>query len=197
MMNLIWLLLLVIGIVYAACTGNIAAIAPAIISGGEQTVALCLTLLAILGFWLGLARIAEKSGLLYLLARLLSPLLRPLFPSLRRNPQAMQNIVLNFSANLLGLGNAATPFGLRAMQSMQADNREPDTATDGMCTLLVLNTAGLALIPTTVIALRAANSSGNPTATVGVTFIAGLCATAAGLTADWLLRRNRRRRRMR
>lgn len=197
MMNLIWLLLLVTGIVYAACTGNIQTIAPAIISGGEQTVALCLTLLAILGFWLGLARIAEQSGLLYLLARLLAPLLRPFFPSLRRNPQAMQNIVLNFSANLLGLGNAATPFGLRAMQAMQAENRDPDTATDGMCTLLVLNTAGLALIPTTVIALRAANNSDNPTATVGVTFIAGLCATTAGLVADWLLRKARRRRRTR
>lgn len=195
MMNLIWLLLLVIGIVYAACTGNVAQIAPAIISGGEQAVALCLALLAILGFWLGLARVAEKSGLLYLLARLMAPLLRPFFPSLRRNQRAMQNVVLNFCANLLGLGNAATPFGLKAMQAMQADNRDPDMATDGMCTLLVLNTAGLALIPTTVIALRAANNSSNPTATVAVTFLAGLCATTAGLCADWLLRTARKRRR--
>ncbi|MGI6357286.1 MAG: nucleoside recognition domain-containing protein [Bacillota bacterium] len=188
MMNLIWMLLMAIGIVYAACTGSIAAISPAIVSAGEQTVTLSLTLLAVLGFWLGLARVAEKSGLLHGLALLLAPILRPLFPSLTKNPQAMQNIVLNFSANLLGLGNAATPFGLKAMQAMQKKNPDPETATDGMCTLLVLNTAGLALLPTTVIALRAANQSADPMATVGVTFVAGLCATAAGLLVDRLLR---------
>ncbi len=195
MINLIWLLLVAIGIVYAAVAGRIADISAAIIAGGEQTVTLSLSLLAILGFWLGLARVAERSGLLYLLARWLAPILRPLFPSLRHNPQAMQNIVLNVSANLLGLGNAATPFGLKAMQAMQEKNRDADTATDGMCTLLVLNTAGLALIPTTVIAMRAANRSTNPTATVGVTFVAGLCATIAGLLVDRLLRGRRRRRR--
>jgi spore maturation protein A len=195
MMNLIWVALIVIGIVFAALTGRIDVISPAIISGGEQAVSLCIALAAILSFWLGLARVAEKSGLLTILARAIAPLLRPLFPSLRNNPEAMQNIVLNFSANLLGLGNAATPFGLKAMQAMQKRNRDPETATDAMCTLLVLNTAGLALIPTTVIALRAANGSENPTATVGVTFLAGLFATVTGLTADWVWRTFRRRKR--
>lgn len=196
MMNLIWLLLMVSGIVFAACTGHMESISAAMVSGGEQTVSLCIALLAILGFWLGLAKIAEKSGLLRVLARVLSPVLRPFFPTLRRNPQAMQHVILNFSANLLGLGNAATPFGLQAMQAMQEKNQDPETATDAMCTLLVLNTAGLALIPTTVIALRVANGSTSPTATVGVTFVAGLIATLVGLTVDWLFRAaNRKRRR--
>lgn len=197
MMNLIWVVLLGCGIIYAAFTGRMELVSQAIVGGGEQTVALCLALVATLSFWLGLARVAERAGLLTALSRLLSPLLRPLFPSLRRNPEALQNVVLNFSANLLGLGNAATPFGLKAMQAMQDQNPDRDTATDGMCTLLVLNTAGLALIPTTVIALRAANGSSNPTATVGVTFFAGLIATITGLTVDWLLRTASRRQRRR
>lgn len=194
-MNLIWTLLIVSGIIFAACTGHMDAISSAMVSGSEQAVSLCIALLAILGFWLGLAKVAEKSGLLRVLAHVLSPVLRPLFPSLRKNPQAMQHVILNFSANLLGLGNAATPFGLQAMHSMQEKNQDPETATDAMCTLLVLNTAGLALIPTTVIALRAANGSSNPTATVGVTVVAGLIATLVGLLADWLFRTVSRKRR--
>ncbi|MGI6343908.1 MAG: nucleoside recognition domain-containing protein [Bacillota bacterium] len=188
MMNRIWLIMIVVGLLVAAGSGRAAEISAAITSGGEQAVALSIGLLATLSFWLGLARVAEKSGILNLLARLVSPLLRPLFPSLRCNQEAMQYIVLNFCSNLLGLGNAATPFGLKAMQAMQRANRRPERATDGMCTLLVLNTAGLALLPTTVIALRAASGSSNPTATVGVTLLAGSIATSVGLLVDLVAR---------
>lgn len=194
MMNLTWLVMILAGIVVAASTGRIDTVAQAIVNGGEQSISLSLSLLAVLTFWLGLARVAEKAGLLQALARMIAPLLRPLFPSLRGNEEAMKHIVLNFCANLLGLGNAATPFGLHAMQAMQNQNQKPDTATDAMCTFLVLNTAGMTMIPTTVIALRAANGSSNPTAVVGITFFAGIIATIVGLIVDLVCRKLSRQR---
>lgn len=187
-MNIVWLLMVVVGVLAAATCGRMEVISSAIVSGSEQAVSLAIALLAILSFWLGIARVAEKAGLLEILARMLAPLLRPLFPSLKENDPALRHIVLNFTANLLGLGNAATPFGLRAMQAMQAKSRHKDEATDAMCTLLTLNTAGLTLVPTTVIALRAASGSSNPTATVGVTLLSGLVGITVGLVVDRLLR---------
>lgn len=187
--------MVLIGIIAAAASGSIDLVAKSIATGGEQAVTLSLALLAVLSFWMGLARVAEKSGLLEALARILSPFLRPIFPSLRRNPEAMKHIVLNFSANLLGLGNAATPFGLKAMRAMQDANTDPQTATDAMCTFLVLNTAGMTLIPTQVIALRAAYGSQNPTLTVGASLLAGAIATIVGLAVDAIWRGTRRRRR--
>ncbi len=188
MMNSVWVLMILGGILAAAVNGRIDVVAKSIVSGGEQAINLSLAMLAVLSFWMGIARVAEKAGLLQVLARLLTPFLRPLFPSLWNNQEAMRHVVLNFAANLLGLGNAATPFGLKAMHAMQQANRERETATDGMCTLLVLNTAGLTIIPTSVIALRAAYGSQDPTATVGVTFLAGMVATMVGLIVDFLFR---------
>ncbi|HBK86828.1 MAG TPA: spore maturation protein [Firmicutes bacterium] len=181
------------GIIAAAATGQIDLVAKSIVSGGEQAITLCLALVAVLSFWMGIARVAEKAGLLRVLARLLVPFLRPFFPSLRDDDEALKHIVLNFSANLLGLGNAATPFGLKAMRAMQDKNSDPDTATDAMCTLLVLNTAGMTFIPSSVIALRAASGSQDPTATVAITLLAGVVATSTGLVADYLFRRLRHR----
>lgn len=192
MMNLVWVLMILGGIIAAAVNGRIDVVANSIVSGGEQAITLCLALLAVLSFWMGLARVAERAGLLQLLARLLSPFLRPLFPSLKHNQEAMRHVVLNFAANLLGLGNAATPFGLKAMHAMQEANRDKETATDAMCTFLVLNTAGMTIIPSSVIALRAAYGSQDPTATVAVTLFAGLVATIAGLIVDYLFRTFRR-----
>lgn len=192
MMNLVWVLMILGGIIAAAVNGRIDVVANSIVSGGEQAITLCLALLAVLSFWMGLARVAERAGLLQLLARLLSPFLRPLFPSLKHNQAAMRHVVLNFAANLLGLGNAATPFGLKAMHAMQEANRDKETATDAMCTFLVLNTAGMTIIPSSVIALRAAYGSQDPTATVAVTLLAGLVATIAGLIVDYLFRTFRR-----
>ncbi|HHW98908.1 MAG TPA: hypothetical protein GX738_04665 [Firmicutes bacterium] len=192
MMNLVWVLMILGGIIAAAVNGRIDVVANSIVSGGEQAITLCLALLAVLSFWMGLARVAERAGLLQLLARLLSPFLRPLFPSLKHNQEAMRHVVLNFAANLLGLGNAATPFGLKAMHAMQEANRDKETATDAMCTFLVLNTAGMTIIPSSVIALRAAYGSQDPTATVAVTLLAGLVATIAGLIVDYLFRTFRR-----
>lgn len=192
MMNLVWVLMILGGIIAAAVNGRIDVVANSIVSGGEQAITLCLALLAVLSFWMGLARVAERAGLLQLLARLLSPFLRPLFPSLKHNQEAMRHVVLNFAANLLGLGNAATPFGLKAMHAMQEANLDKETATDAMCTFLVLNTAGMTIIPSSVIALRAAYGSQDPTATVAVTLLAGLVATIAGLIVDYLFRTFRR-----
>ncbi|NLW17647.1 MAG: spore maturation protein [Firmicutes bacterium] len=197
MMNVVWLVMILGGILAAAVGGRIEVVANAIVSGGEQAITLSLALLAVLSFWMGLARVAERAGLLGTLARILAPLMRPLFPSLRRNPEALRHIALNFAANLLGLGNAATPFGLKAMHAMQETNPDKDTATDAMCTFLVLNTAGMTIIPSSVIALRAAYGSQDPTATVAVSLLAGLAATIAGLIADYTFRKLNRSRRQR
>jgi spore maturation protein A len=188
MMNFLWLLMVVGGIIAAAATGQIDVVATSIVNGGERAITLCLALVAVLSFWMGLARVAEKAGLLQVFARFLAPLLRPFFPSLRHNREAMQHVVLNFSANLLGLGNAATPFGLKAMHAMQEKNPDKDTASDAMCTFLVLNTAGMTIIPSSVIALRAAYGSLEPAATVAVTLLAGLAATIVGLIVDYFMR---------
>lgn len=191
-MNLMWLVMVFAGILVAAANGRIDTVATSIVKGGEQAVSLSLALVAVLCFWMGLARVAEKAGFLEILARFFAPILSPLFPSLKKNREALKYIALNFSANLLGLANAATPFGLKAMHAMQAQNKNREVATDAMCTLLVLNTAGMTLIPTSVIALRAAYGSINPTATVGVTLLAGLAATISGLLLDYCFRRRGR-----
>jgi len=183
MMNLVWVLMILGGIIAAAVNGRIDVVANSIVSGGEQAITLCLALLAVLSFWMGLARVAERAGLLQLLARLLSPFLRPLFPSLKHNQEAMRHVVLNFAANLLGLGNAATPFGLKAMHAMQEANRDKETATDAMCTFLAINTSSVTLIPATIIAYRAAADSANPAEIIGAAIIATTASTIVAIIA--------------
>jgi spore maturation protein A len=153
-----------------------------------QAVSTALDLLGIMALWLGLTRIAQEAGTVDALARWLTPLTRRLFPSLDPHGEAMRWIQLNLSANLLGLGSAATPFGLRAMEAMQRDNPHPDTATDAMCTLLAMNTTSVTLIPATMIALRALYGSKSPADILLPSLLATLCASAVALSLDALLR---------
>lgn len=190
MLNLIWVILLAAGLLAAAVNGNIGIVTEAALAGAAKAIDLAFNLAAGMLLWLGLLALLRESGLLQKLARLLSPLLLRLFPDLDRDSEAFGNIVLNFSANLLGLGNAATPFGLKAMQELNRANPRPDTATDGMITLLVLNTTAPTLLPTTIIALRAAMGSGNPAEIVPICFAASLFGMAVGLAAHFWLRRH-------
>ncbi len=188
MINLIWLFLLAIGIVYAGLQGRIDVVTQSAISAAEGAVSLSLKLIGVMCLWLGMMKIAELAGIVKFISRLLSPLLCFLFPSVPRNHPAMGAIIMTLSANLLGLGNAVTPLGIKAMQGLQQLNHKKDTASDGMCTLLALCTAGFTLIPATIIAIRSAAGSVNPTEIVAPTLIVSFMATVSVIVADRICR---------
>lgn len=194
MMNGIWLGLFLIGILVAAVTGKIELVTEGVLSGAKDGVIVSFGLISIIAFWLGMMRIAESAGLVAGLSRLVRPLARWLFPSVPADHPAMGSLIANMSANLLGLGNAATPLGLKAMRELQELNAHSDTASDAMCTLLALNTASLTLIPATMIGLRMQFHSLAPTAIVAATILATLVATAAAIWLDRLFRGHANRR---
>lgn len=190
MVNWIWLFFIGAGFVVAAVRGNIESVTQAVFEGAKNGVTVSFGLISILVFWLGLMRIAEDSGLLRKLAVLLRPIVRLLFPDVPKDHPALGYIMSNMSANILGLGNAATPMGIKAMQELQRLNPDKDTATPAMCTLLALNTASITLIPTTLIAIRMNYDSANPAEIVGTTLMATAIATLAAILADrWYRRR--------
>ncbi len=188
LLNVIWLLLLASGIIAAACNGNIEVVSQAALGAARDAVEVCFNLIGIMALWLGIMKIAEKGGLIRILAYLLNPLLKWLFPSIPAGHPAMGAIVLNLSANMLGLGNAATPFGMKAMQEMQQLNGGSDQASPAMCTFLALNTSCITLIPATIIGIRVSYGSANPTEIVGACIFATCCASVVAVTLDWLFR---------
>ncbi|MDF2720539.1 MAG: nucleoside recognition protein [Paenibacillus sp.] len=178
------------GFAVAAVQGNVDEVTKAVFDGAKNGVTISFGLISILVFWLGIMRIAEDSGLLNKIAALLRPVVRMLFPDVPKNHPAIGYIISNMSANMLGLGNAATPMGIKAMQELQTLNPDKETATPAMCTLLALNTASITLIPTTLIAIRMTYHSANPAEIVGTTLIATAIATVAAIAADrWCRRR--------
>ena len=170
-MNYIWYFLIVISIVFGAINGTLNEVANAIFSGTELAVKIVLTLLGIMTFWLGIMKIAEKSGIVEWLSKLLTPIAKWIFPEIPKNSPIIGDIAMNFSANALGLANAATPIGIKAMEGMQELNKDKQSASDPMCTLLAMNTAGFQLIPATVIAILAANGCERPTEIIVPTLI--------------------------
>ncbi|MGC5324497.1 nucleoside recognition domain-containing protein [Brevibacillus sp. SYSU BS000544] len=189
MLNMIWLGLILISVVVAAVNGKIEVISQASFEGAKTGITVCFGLLSVLIFWMGIMRIAEKSGLLSVVARILSPLVSRLFPDVPKDHPAIGYIISNMSANLLGLGNAATPMGLKAMEELQKLNPNKHVASPAMCTLLAINTASITLIPTTMIAIRMQYGSVNPFEIVGTTILASFIATIAALLADRFYRR--------
>lgn len=184
MVNKIWLALILIGFLFAAIKGDINSVTRAAFDGAATGVTVCFGLISVLVFWLGIMRLAEASGLVKALSKLLGPVVSFLFPDVPKNHPAMGYILSNMSANLLGLGNAATPMGIRAMQELQELNPDKTTASPAMCTLLALNTASITLIPTTLIAIRLNFHSANAAEIVGSTLLATAIATAAAIMAD-------------
>ena len=189
MVNIIWAGLILIAIIYSLLTGKIDTINSGILTHATSGVNLILEMMPLIVLWTGIMKIAEKSGLLQVFARALNPILRRLFPSLPKNHLALGYIASNIGANMLGLGSAATPFGLKAMDELQKDNPKKDTATEAMITFLVLNTGGVTLIPTTVIALRLMNGSANPTEIIITSILATAVSSASGLILDYFIRR--------
>lgn len=191
MVNWIWLFFIVISVVVAAMNGRIDAVTQAAFDGAKSGVTISFGLISIMVFWLGMMRIAEDAGVLKKLAKLLSPIVRRLFPDVPPNHPAMGYIMSNLSANLFGLGNAATPMGIKAMQELQKLNPDQTAATPAMCTLLALNTSSITLVPTTLIAIRMNYGSANPAEIVGTTLAATFVATGAAILADrWYRRRS-------
>lgn len=188
--NKIWLALILIGFLFAAVKGDINVVTQAAFEGAATGVTVCFGLISVLVFWMGVMKLAEESGLVKVISRLLGPVVSYLFPDVPKNHPAMGYILSNMSANLLGLGNAATPMGIRAMQQLQELNPDKETASPAMCTLLALNTASITLIPTTLIAIRMNYHSANPAEIVGSTLLATAIATFAAIAADrWCRKR--------
>lgn len=179
MVNIIWAFMAIVGIIYAMFNGTMDEVNKAIFEGADEAVKLSIGLISILVFWLGIMKIAEEAGILRLLTRLLRPIVVWLFPEIPKNHPALGYILSNFTANIFGLGNAATPLGIKAMEQMK-ELSGTDTASRSMITFLAINTAGLTVIPTTVIAIRMQYNSASPTEIVGTTIIAtGLSLIAA------------------
>lgn len=184
MINYIWLFMILSGIIAAVIQGRVDLVTTAALNGAKDAVAVCIGLISILVFWLGMMRIAQDAGLLEKLANLMRPVAKFLFPTVPLDHPAMGYILSNMSANLFGLGNAATPMGIKAMEELQKLNPDPKTATPAMCTLLALNTSGLTLIPTTIIGIRLKYGSSDPTDIIGPTILATFVATSIAILLD-------------
>src|SRR5690625_5137927 len=166
MVNIIWASMAIIGILYAMINGTMEDVNKAVFESASEAVTLSIGLISVLVFWLGIMRVAEKAGILKGLAKLFRPIISRLFPEIPKDHPAMGYILSNITANLFGLGNAATPMGIKAMEQMKQSSGT-DTASRSMITFLALNTSGLTLIPTTVIAIRMQYNSVSPTEIVG------------------------------
>ena len=170
-MNYIFYFLVVSSIIIGAFTGKLNDVVNSIMSGAELSVKVAFSLIGIMAFWLGIMRIAEKSGVLKFISKLLEPITKWLFDELPPKSPAIGDVAMNFTANALGLANAATPFGIRAMEEFQTSNTKKDTASNSMCMFLAMNTAGFQLIPTTVLAILAGIGYKNPTEIIAPTLI--------------------------
>jgi len=190
MLNYIWLGLMVLAVIIGGCTDHLKEVADKSFEMAEFAVMkTALPLVGIMALWLGIMRLAERAGLVAALARALRPLMLWLYPDVPPEHPAMGSILLNMAANMLGLGNASTPLGLRAMKDLETLNPRPGTATNAMCMLLAINTSSVQLIPVTAIAILAANHSSNPTAIVGTSLMATICAATAAVVSAKLLSR--------
>lgn len=192
MMNAVLVGMLIFSVVCAAFGGNMEALSAAALSGCGEAVTLVISLTGMLCLWCGLMKIAQQCRLTEAVARLFRPLTRLLFPELPAGSPALQAICMNLSANLLGLGNAATPLGLAAMQELQKLNRQKDTASNAMVTFVVLNTASLQLIPTTCAVLRQQAGSAAPMEILPEVWLSSVASAAAALTLARLLRGGKR-----
>ncbi|HDZ1824652.1 TPA: spore maturation protein SpmA [Bacillus anthracis] len=193
MVNLVWVAMAVIGIVYAMINGTMEAINKAVFDGAKDAVTICIGLISVLVFWLGLMKIAEEAGLLKKLVALFMPIVKRLFPEIPKDHPSMGFILSNMMANFFGLGNAATPLGIKAMEQLKELNGGKDSASRSMVTFLALNTSAITLIPTTVISIRMTYESANPTGIVGVTFIAQVLSMIGAIWIDRYFYRRRSR----
>lgn len=189
MLNYLWLGLVVSSVLVGLFTGRLPQVTQAAFDMAETAVTIALGLVGVMSLWLGVMRVAEKAGIIRALAWLLRPVFRRLFPEIPDGHPALGSILLNVSASWLGLGNAATPLGLKAMEQLQELNPVKDTASDSQVTFLAINTASITIIPSTIIAVRATAGSANPAEIIGTTLFASGCATVVAIVGSRLFRR--------
>lgn len=190
MVSIIWALLILIGIGYSFVSGNLSLVNDEVLASSAQALDMFLNMFPVIVLWMGLMQIASDSGLLKNIAYKFSFLLKRLFPSIPEGHESLGLIASNIIVNMVGLGSAATPFGLKAMEKLQELNDKKDTATPAMITFLVLNTSGVTLIPTGIVSLRSLYGSANPGEIIGTALIATLAASVAGLLLDAVIRRH-------
>jgi len=186
-MNYIWLALMAISLIVGAINGRLEAVTTAAVNYAGMAVEISLGLIGIMAFWLGIMKIAEEGGIIKILSRVIRPIAKFLFPDIPPDHPAIGMMLMNIIANWLGLGNAATPLGLKAMKELQKLNKSEDTATNAMVVFLALNTASITFIPMTVIAVRAKLGSANPFEIISTAVFSSTCATIAAVTAAKLL----------
>lgn len=187
MLNTVWPIFIILSFSFAIFSGNLDKLNSAILSGTSDAVNLSISLLGTICLWSGIMQIASSTSMIEHLVKFLNPLLNFLFPNLRKNENTKKEISMNIIANFLGLGNAATPLGLKAMKSMQKENPKKDTLSDSMMMFIIVNTASIQLIPTTVIAIRNSLGSSNPTSIVFPTWFATIIAGVSGIFITKLL----------
>ena len=188
-LNYIWGALIIISVVCALITGRIDELSKSVFSGAEDSVGLLISMLGMMCLWTGLMNIAEKSGLTSALAKLFSPILKKIFPMYDSKSREMKAICMNITANLLGLGNAATPMGIMAMKEMQKNNPNPKSATNAMVMFVVINTASLQIMPTMMTILRQKHGSASPLDILPAIWITSICALLAGVITSKILER--------
>lgn len=192
MVNKIWGFFIIVGIIYAIGTNKLELLNQEILGSTKSALDMIIQIFPVMALWLGIMKIAEKSGLLSKMSKKLSIFLKPLFKEIPEGHASLSYIASNIICNLFGLGNAATPFGLKAMDEMQKVNPKKDTASKSMITFLVLNTSGLTIVPTTIISLRMLHKSVSPTEIVFPCFLATTISTVVGLFANYLLGKRRK-----
>lgn len=189
MLNYIWGGMIILSLVVAVLTGRVEQTAAAAAEGAAASIESCISLLGIMCLWTGLSKIGERAGLIKVFAKLLKPLTKLLFPRLDPESPAVGSIVMNMVANLFGMGNAATPLGIRAIGELDKLNPNKKTASDEMCMFVVINTASLQLLPATLISLRQAFGSANPGEVIVPVWIVSICALVVGVVVAKLLER--------
>lgn len=189
MINKIWGFFILIGIIFTLICGNLSSLNDTILTSTSSGIKMVMDLMPIIILWSGIMKIADASGILNSISKIFKPILCKLFPTLNKDSKALGYITSNIVANALGLGSAATPFGLKAMEELQKENKEKDTASPAMITFLVLNTSGVTIIPTTVIALRMMHHSANPEEIIITSILATICSSTAGLILDYIRRK--------
>ena len=185
-MGMIWTLIILLSIAFGAFTGRMGAVSAATAQGAQSGITVALSIAGSICLWSGVGNLMDKAWMTTILSRVLSPLLNLLFPGSKKDPQLRRDLSANICANILGLGNAATPMGIRAVRRMCRPDR-PHIATNEMCRLIVLNTASIQLIPANVAAIRAGLGSASPFDILPAVWVTSLCSAAVGLTAAWLM----------
>ena len=187
MLNILWPVFIILSYIYAIISGKIEEINNGLFTSLQETVELTLTFLGTICLWNGIMQIAKNTTLIEKMSKNLQPAINFLFPDLKKNATAKKEISMNMIANILGLGNAATPLGIKAMQTMQKDNTKKDTLSNSMMMFIVINTASIQLIPTNVIAIRSSLNSQNPTSIILPVWIATIVAAVVGISLTKIL----------